>query len=152
VLAALFERESSGVGQRVDTSMLLAITAQDCWNWLTRTIAVAYPDAFVAKPRADERGVPNGRLAFQFLVGVTKDGRWLQFCQNSDRSWATFLETLGLGWMNDDPEWRDVPNSAESSRREQLWTRMLDAARQRTFAEWWAVFDAEPNLFAEEFP
>src|SRR5438046_27597 len=93
LLAALYERENSGVGQRVDTTLVQAQTAHDCWNWITRLVAARYPQALTAVPRVNAaRKVPNGPLFFRLLVALSKDGRWLQFSQTWDRLWVAFME------------------------------------------------------------
>ena len=43
VLAALYEREASGVGQRVDTTLVQGMLAHDTWNWIVRMLTVAVP-------------------------------------------------------------------------------------------------------------
>jgi crotonobetainyl-CoA:carnitine CoA-transferase CaiB-like acyl-CoA transferase len=42
VLAALLERETSGVGQKVDTSLLQGLTVHDTLHWFTRVIAARW--------------------------------------------------------------------------------------------------------------
>ncbi|HLY83505.1 MAG TPA: CoA transferase, partial [Acidimicrobiales bacterium] len=152
LLAALYERETTGVGQRVETTLWQGHTAHDCWNWLVRMVAARYPGAFAAVPRVDQaRQVPNGWLSFRLLVGLSKDGRWLQFSQTSERLWLAFMKVLGLEWMLADPEWRDAHSSDDIDVREAYWERMLAVIRSKTVAEWYAVFDAEPDVFAEIF-
>jgi crotonobetainyl-CoA:carnitine CoA-transferase CaiB-like acyl-CoA transferase len=152
LLAALYERESSGLGQRVDTSMLAAQTAHDCWNWLVQLIAARYSEAYTAVARVDEaRRVPNGPLSFRLIVGLSQDGRWLQFSQTSQRLWVEFMRVLGLEWMLTDPEWADAPSSESIDKREDLWERMLRVIRTKTVAEWYEIFDARPDVFAEVF-
>ena len=152
ILAALYERETSLIGQRVDTSLLQAQTTHDCWNWMTRLMASRYPEAFTAVPRVDEaRKVPNGPLSFRLLVALSKDGRWMQFSQTSERLWVAFMNSLGLGWMLEDPEWVGAPADPDVDKREALWERMLSAVRTRTLDEWWEVFERDPDVFAEVF-
>jgi crotonobetainyl-CoA:carnitine CoA-transferase CaiB-like acyl-CoA transferase len=152
LLAALYERETTGVGQRVETTLWQAQTAHDCWNWLVRTVAAQYPGAFNAVPRVNEaRRVPNGWLSFRLLVGLSKDGRWLQFSQTSDRLWLAFMRVLGLEWMLTDPDWKDAHSSEDIDTREAYWEKMLNAVRSKTVEEWYAVFDNEPDVFAEVF-
>ncbi len=152
LLAALYEREESGSGQRVDTSMLGALTAHDCWNWLVQVQAARFPEAFAAVPRVDEaRRVPNGWLSFRLLVGLSKDGRWMQFSQTSQRLWEAFMRVLGLQWMLTDPEWKDAHSSEDVDKREAYWEKLLGVIRSKTVAEWYEVFDAEPDVFAEIF-
>ena len=145
ILAALYERETSLIGRRVDTSLLQAQTTHDCWNWMTRLMASRYPEAFTAVPRVDEaRKVPNGPLSFRLLVALSKDGRWMQFSQTSERLWVAFMNSLGLGWMLEDPDWVGAPADPDVDKREALWERMLSAVRTRTLDEWWEVFERTP--------
>lgn len=152
LLSALYERESTGRGQRVETTLWQAMTAHDCWNWLIRLMASRYPDAFAAVPRvAEERPVPNGWLSFRLLVGLSKDGRWMQFSQTSERLWLAFMRVLGLEWMLTDPEWKDRHSDPDIDKREAYWEKLLEAVRSKTVAEWYEVFDREPDVFAEVF-
>ena len=54
ILAALYERERSGVGQRVETTLAQGLLAHDTWNWILKTVAARYPDAFVTAPPAEQ--------------------------------------------------------------------------------------------------
>jgi crotonobetainyl-CoA:carnitine CoA-transferase CaiB-like acyl-CoA transferase len=152
LFAALYERETSGLGQRVDTTLLQAFTAHDCWNWLVRLMAQRYSDAFTAVPRVDtNRRVPNGYLSFRLLVALSKDGRWMQFSQTSERLWLDFLEVLELQSFATDPYWSDVFEADQVDKRDEYWTLMLNKVRERTIDEWNDVFDEYPNVFAEVF-
>src|SRR5262245_27003687 len=82
ILAALYERERSGVGQRVDTTLMQGFAAHDTWNAMIHHIARQYPEAFTQAGLADEgASVPNNSLFFRLLVALSADGRWLQFSQ-----------------------------------------------------------------------
>jgi crotonobetainyl-CoA:carnitine CoA-transferase CaiB-like acyl-CoA transferase len=152
ILAALYEREDSSLGQWVETTLIQGLAAHDTWNWIVRLIAKRYAEAFTAVPRVnEERNVPNGPLSYRLLVGLSKDGRWLQFSQTSERLWVAFMRSLGLEWMLTDPEWKDAPTSDDIDLREEFWERMLGAVRTKTVAEWNEAFDADPDVFAEVF-
>jgi len=147
-LVALFERETSGVGQRVDTTLVQAIAAHDTWNWMITFLAAKYNQAFAAAPVVNAgRRVPNSWLSYGLLQGLTKDGRWLQFSQASPKLFKAFLSATGL----DDPEWNDAWESEDLDRREAFWERLLGAVRSRTVAQWQVVFDEHPDVFAEIF-
>ena len=93
VLAALDEREASGVGQRVDTTLVQGALAHDTWNWIVRLLTSQYPGVLSAAPPVDsERLIPNHALFFRLLVGLSADGRWMQFSQTSERLWQAFLD------------------------------------------------------------
>lgn len=149
-LAALFERESSGCGQRVETSLAQAFAAHDTWNWYINVITEKYPDAFISGP-AYNNGIPSSGFYFRLAVLLTKDGRWLQFSQTFPRLFRAFMRTLDLEWMYDDPKWGAVPDFPEESQRVELWDKMIDAARSKTVAEWDAVFEAERDVWGELF-
>jgi crotonobetainyl-CoA:carnitine CoA-transferase CaiB-like acyl-CoA transferase len=150
-LAALFERERSGRGQRVETSLVQGLAAHDPWEWFLRIVCERYPTAYTPQPPYSERGVPNQGFAFRLLVCLTKDGRWLQFSQTSPHLFREFMAVLGLAWMFDDPEWASAPDFDSEERRERFWEMLLEAARTRTVAEWQEVFERHPNVWAEVF-
>ena len=147
-LVALYERETSGLGQRVDTSLVQAIAAHDTWNWMITHWASKFPDAFQAAPVVNTgRRVPNSWLSYGLLQGLTKDGRWLQFSQASPKLFHAFLVATGL----DDPAWNDAWQNEDLDRREAFWDRLLGAVRAKTVAEWNETFNQHPDVFAEIF-
>lgn len=152
ILAALVERESSGLGDRVETTMVQGILAHDCWNWLIRTIAARYPGAFSAAPPADpETLVPNSPLFFRLMVGLSADGRWLQFSQTTDRLWEAYLRAAGLEWTKDDPILKNGTIDEDPKVRVAFWEAALDAVREKSYEEWTNAFDEEPDVWAEIF-
>ena len=149
ILAALYERESSGLGQRVASSLVQGIVAHDPWDFFLRLAAEKFPDAFRTAPNISPRGVPNQSFAFRLLVCLTRDGRWLQFSQTSQHLFREFMQALELDWMFDDPEWSSAPEFDSESKRERFWGRMLVAARRKTLAEWNEIFERYPNVWGE---
>jgi crotonobetainyl-CoA:carnitine CoA-transferase CaiB-like acyl-CoA transferase len=152
ILAALYEREAGGVGQRVDTTLVQGALAHDTWNWLIRMLTVQYPGALSAAAPVDaERLVPNHALFFRLLVGLSADGRWMQFSQTSERLWQAFLRVTELDRMLEQPEYEDAPNSDDPDVRVAFWERALTNIRTKTYDEWLAVFDEEPDVWADLF-
>jgi crotonobetainyl-CoA:carnitine CoA-transferase CaiB-like acyl-CoA transferase len=150
-LAALYVRERTGRGQRVESSLVQGIAAHDPWDWFLRLVAERYPEAFKTAPPYSARGVPSSSFAFRLLVCVSKDGHWLQFSQTSEHLFREFMEALGLAWMYQDPRWRSAPDFESEPERERFWEIMLEAARQKTAAEWEEIFRQRPNVWAERF-
>jgi crotonobetainyl-CoA:carnitine CoA-transferase CaiB-like acyl-CoA transferase len=147
-LVALYEREHSGSGQKVDTTLVQGIAAHDTWNWMISFWARKYAEAFTQVPVVNtQRAVPNSWLSYGLLQGLSADGRWLQFSQATPKLFQAFLTSVGL----DDPEWNDAWSSEDLDRREAFWDRLLNAVRARTVAEWQETFDAHPQVFAEIF-
>ena len=156
IFAALFERERSGRGQRVDTSAVQGLSAHDTWNWMIRHVAAMYPEALAESagavaPPGTNRPVPMSWVQFGLLVGVTADGRWLQFAHATTRGLNAFLRALGLGWTIDDPHWKEGPYTQDVAMRDEFWGMMLEGVRAKTTEEWQAAFDADTNVFAEIF-
>src|SRR5207302_187926 len=78
--------ERSGVGQRVDTTLVQAFAAHDTWNAMIHHIARQYPEAFTQAGLADEgASVPNNPLFFRLLAALSADGRSLQSSQTTPR-------------------------------------------------------------------
>ena len=147
-LAALYERERSGRGQWVETSLLQGLAAHDTFNWFVRVISEQFPGAFTSAPAVVD-GVPSGGLAFRLVAGLTADGRWLQFSQTSEHLFRAFMRSVDLEWMFADPEWSTVPEFEDVGRRVKYWEILLDAIHSRTLADWQMVFDADPNVWGE---
>jgi crotonobetainyl-CoA:carnitine CoA-transferase CaiB-like acyl-CoA transferase len=150
-LAALYVRERTGMGQRVESSLVQGMAAHDPWDWFLHLVAERYPDAFRNPPSHTERGMPNQSFAFRLLVCLSRDGRWLQFSQTSPHLFQAFMRALELDWMFNDPEWRTAPEFEDEPKRERFWEIMLEAARRKSVAEWNAVFEREPDVWAEVY-
>ncbi|MXZ52674.1 MAG: CoA transferase [Acidimicrobiaceae bacterium] len=150
-LAALYEREHSGLGQRVESSLAQGMAAQDPWRWFLAFIARQYPEAYEAAAPIGDDGVPNHSFAFRLLVALSSDGHWMQFSQVSPHLFAAFMRALDLDWMLDHPDWSTAPEFDDRDRRRAFWERMLTAVRSRTLAEWREVFDEDPDVWAEVF-
>jgi crotonobetainyl-CoA:carnitine CoA-transferase CaiB-like acyl-CoA transferase len=152
ILAALYEREHSGVGQRVDTTLVQGFAAHDTWNAMIGHIARQYPEAFTQVALADDgASVPNNPLFFRLLVALSADGRWLQFSQTTPRLFSAFMRVVELDWMFDDPKWSSVPDFDDVGQRVEYFEMLLAAVRSKTTAEWQEVFDREPDVWAEIF-
>jgi crotonobetainyl-CoA:carnitine CoA-transferase CaiB-like acyl-CoA transferase len=150
ILAGLLERERSGRGQDVETSLLRGIVSLDVWNWFLNLLTTRYADAFTPAPHI-ENGIPNSALVYRLLIALSKDGEWLQFSQTSRHLFVALMNVLGFGWMFDDPVWSEIPLVEDQQRRVELWDKMLTEVRARTAAEWAEVFDEFPNVWAERF-
>ena len=151
ILAALIEREGSGLGQRVEASLVQGMAAMDPCYFYVYLLAQRYPDAFISVPAISDDGLPNTDLALRGLVALTADGHWLQFSQVQPHMFRPFMVALGLDWMFDDPEWSTVPTFEDQAKRTACWEMMLEAARRKTLAEWLEIFEADANIWGEQF-
>jgi crotonobetainyl-CoA:carnitine CoA-transferase CaiB-like acyl-CoA transferase len=150
ILAAVYEREDSGVGQRVETTLAQGLTVHDVYSWFSRVVAQRYSDGFKQALRVTD-GVPSGSLSFRLLIALTKDGRWLQFSQVPDRQFRALMKMFGLSWMYDDPKWSSLPDFDTHQQRKEYWEMLLGIVRSKTVAEWAVEFDRDSNVWAELF-
>jgi crotonobetainyl-CoA:carnitine CoA-transferase CaiB-like acyl-CoA transferase len=154
ILAALIERESSGLGQMVEANMVQGILSHDTWNWLIRLITTRYADAFSAAPPVSQGAtgpVPNSPLFLRLMVGFSKDGRFMQFSQMSERLWQAFLRLTGLGALMDDQEWTGGRTPDDPEMRLKWLDKAIEITRSKTYDEWLKEFDREPDVWAEMF-
>jgi alpha-methylacyl-CoA racemase len=124
VLAAVYERTRSGLGQVVDaamvdgaallTTMLHEIRALSLWH--------------------DERGTNSmDSGAHYYNVYETSDGEFLSVGAMEPRFYRTFMQ--GLGFRDD-----DIPAQDDQSQWETLKQRVAEIFRSRTRAEWLGIF------------
>jgi crotonobetainyl-CoA:carnitine CoA-transferase CaiB-like acyl-CoA transferase len=122
VLAALAERGRSGLGQRVDLSLLdtgVAVLANQAMNHLVGG----------AVPRRMGNAHPN---VVPYQVFPARDGHLIIACGN-DRQVTALMHLLGLGEHADDP--RFSGNAARVANREVLCAMIAGQTALRTKAE-----------------
>ncbi|PBC47987.1 CoA transferase [Rhodococcus sp. ACS1] len=152
ILAALIEREQSGLGQVVESNLVTGVGAYDPYNWFYEMILHRYPDAFESQVAAfDDQGRPQSRLMFALLVATTKDGTWLQFSQSAPRLLQAWVEELGMAEELTDPKWAGFPVLPDADLRFEWWNKMISKVGERTLAEWESTFERNPNVAAEQF-
>ena len=106
ILAALYSRESSGEGQRVETSLLDAAVAIMQWT----TAAESNPDEWRARPLSGYTEAPDHGFECQ-------DAHFLMDWGNQNDAWQILCTTLGAPQLGTDPrfnEWfKRLNNKAE---------------------------------------
>jgi crotonobetainyl-CoA:carnitine CoA-transferase CaiB-like acyl-CoA transferase len=151
ILAALLERERSGLGQQVEANMAQAIATMDCWMWFLRVLSDRYPGAYTQVGAYDEDGNPNAHQVLTLLVAATSDNRWLQFAQLQPHLFAAFLRALDMDDLMEEAGWSGLPIYESKEKRTAVWERMLDAVASCSLAEWYEKFDRDRDVFAELF-
>jgi crotonobetainyl-CoA:carnitine CoA-transferase CaiB-like acyl-CoA transferase len=81
-----------------------------------------------------------------YMTAVTKDGVWLQFANTADHLWLAQMQALGLVELYGDARFAKMPSVATESDSEALWALVLERVRQRTYAEWRAIFDEHTDV------
>jgi crotonobetainyl-CoA:carnitine CoA-transferase CaiB-like acyl-CoA transferase len=129
VLAAYAERQRTGRGQLVDTSLFEAALQQTFWHASTYFATGQSPG-----PLGSAHILTAPYQAFE-----ARDG-YINIGGANQANWERIAEALGH------PEWRHDPrfadNTARMRHRDALADVMNDVLRTRTRAEWMAVFDA----------
>lgn len=136
ITTALYQRERSGRGGLVGTSLL----ANGIW---ANSIQVqAHMSGVVYAPRQPRERAPNA------LVNIyrCRDGRWLNLIVlNEVRQWAVLVQTLGLGELADDS--RFATTALREAHSAQL-VRLFDQRFiEHDLAHWRALLDAAGITF-----
>ncbi|WP_281783685.1 CaiB/BaiF CoA transferase family protein [Sinimarinibacterium flocculans] len=134
VLAALYARERTGQGQRVDVSMYGSMLALQSWEILQTSLT----------------GRENHRAGrgHQFLHGVwgafrTRDG-WVAIAGVEDDRWPRFCKIIGREDLADAPEFDREHRNFKGDKVQAVLDEIIPT---RTTAEWMQDFDAA-DLFA----
>lgn len=152
VLAALLEREASGLGQVVETNLVTGVGSMDPYNWFYEMVLERYPGAYEPMDGAyDELGRPQAYLIYALLVCPTKDGQWLQFAQVSPKLIGAWLTELDLLKELADPKWQGFPMLPTPELRTQWWDMMIERVGARTLAEWQQAMADNHDLSGELF-
>lgn len=152
VLAALLEREESGLGQIVESDLVRGLGALEVYNWFYELVLHRYPGAFTPMDVAyDENGAPQAYLIYALLIAATEDGTWMQFAQTAPRLMQAWLAELGLAGELADEKWAGFPALPTAELREEWWTMMLERVKARTFDEWQETFERNKDVSAEIF-
>ncbi|MFN3975354.1 MAG: CaiB/BaiF CoA transferase family protein, partial [Dehalococcoidia bacterium] len=134
---ALYERERSGKGQRIDCALLHT----GLWVLGMDVVAAFYHRMAVQKVARTEVGNP---LFNYYQAG---DGKWIQLVMiESERFWPQFCRALGLEHLINDPRFDTHAHRRENCR---ALIRILDEHfATRTREEWGKRLDAEGCIWA----
>jgi crotonobetainyl-CoA:carnitine CoA-transferase CaiB-like acyl-CoA transferase len=152
IVAALYLRDRTGHGQKVETSLLQAISPYDLYQWIAWQMMIKDPETFPGDPEADPARLPR----VGYLPARTRDGRWLQLANLLQPLFRASLQALGLGAALDDPRFATAPRVADED-RQALVRMMLARIQEKTLEQWMELFihhatdvAAEPFTTAQE--
>ena len=152
ITAALYVREKTGRGQKVETSILKTITTYDHVSWIQGQMIEKDPNTFPPDPRVGVgRPNPTG-----YLPARAKDGRWIQLGNIVERLFRSMIHSLDMDFIYEDPRYKTAPDLAEED-VESLERMMLERVQEKTLDEWMDMFvnqagdvAAEPYMTSEE--
>ncbi len=133
VCAALYRREKSGRGQRIDVPM---------FESLLQTVMGEHMGGYTYVAGADEKPGPIGyarMLAAERLPYATKDGYVCVLVYN-DKQWRAFFALIGKPELLSDP--RYATPTARSQNFDDSNRLVAEAMRTRSTAEWIAALEA----------
>jgi crotonobetainyl-CoA:carnitine CoA-transferase CaiB-like acyl-CoA transferase len=142
IALALYVRERTGKGQRVDTSLLASAVWTQSLNLMITMAARNTPGMPQEFPRHNRANTRNPLNAYY----KTKDGKYLLLLMlQPDRYWSEFCRLLGIQQHENDPRFatftQRVMHAAEL-------VAILDAVfATRTRAEWIEVFKGTTILY-----
>ncbi|MDP2952537.1 MAG: CoA transferase [Chloroflexota bacterium] len=126
VISALWQRERTGEGQKVEMNILDGAMALMCMHY-----AIYFLDGVVPPP------VGAGHLqAVPFGAYKTKDG-WLTI----GNAWPRVARTLGIEWIIDDPRFSTVENRLKN--REELNAIVTEATEKLDTQTWLELLRAD---------
>ncbi len=140
ILSALYQQGETGRGQKVEASLLQGIHPYDMYPWLDQP---HIPQHLVK--RAD--GATPGATTYapvSGLVAFTKDHKCLQFASWLPHQRADMLKALDLEAEYEAATAADEPH-------DRILALGRERVRQKTFAEWEAIFAANPNITVDAF-
>jgi crotonobetainyl-CoA:carnitine CoA-transferase CaiB-like acyl-CoA transferase len=158
ILAALRARDLTGRGQRVDTTMLQAISCRQNpqVRWLLRdgeelpadraTSTETVPDAI--NPLAHHRD-PREVTLTGMLVQC-KDGRWLMHSLSEPHFFPAWIEAVGFGWIWDDERFAGAPwRFPDDDAKVELVQRLQARMKEKTSEEWLELYLANGDVCAD---
>ncbi|MFC1949336.1 CaiB/BaiF CoA transferase family protein [Chloroflexota bacterium] len=124
IMTALYIRETTGVGQEVDISLLNTGIYHDSWD-VTGALITGRD---IQMPDWSESGA-------LLTCYQTKDGRWLRVgFVLPDRYWARFCQAIGREDLENDPRFDSTQTKAQNNAA--LLDILKDVFKGKTLAEW----------------
>ena len=158
LIAALRVRTMTGRGQRLEGSLLTGVTApNNAWRRLEGQALP--PDRYPSEASGD--AVQRGELVADRhesdpltaipsqLCAPCKDGRWIMHSHIQQDLFDAWIDTIGFGWIRDDPRYRDAPRIADPEDRIALNLLIFERLKAKTSLEWREIYRANPDCAGE---
>ena len=130
IVLALYVRERTGVGQKVDVSLL----GSGCW---VNGVDLQWALALGSNPPRFSRRQAINPLSNSYQA---RCGRWLRLCMmESDRYWPAFCKALGRPDLESDP--RFGSHFQRAANREVLISLLEETIASKDRDEWAPLFD-----------
>lgn len=144
ILAALRARELTGRGQRVETTMLEALTCRNNHRvpWMLREGEELPPDTGPRRPPL--AATPIGGML------QCKDGRWILHSNTEPHFFKAWISVLGLDWIWDDDRLKGAPRQfPDAEARAELNSLIEQRLKEKTAQEWMEIYLTNKDVCAE---
>jgi CoA:oxalate CoA-transferase len=135
VIAALYARERTGVGQKVETSLFASQIAAQAWELQT----------YIMGRRRRKSGRGHAYLPTIWRTFRTADG-WAVVGGVGDDRWPAFCAAVGMPELEQDE--RFANGLARANNLAELYALLDDRFASKTTAEWIAVLEAHDMICA----
>ncbi|MSQ28988.1 MAG: CoA transferase [Dehalococcoidia bacterium] len=148
ILSALEARDRTGLGQMIETSVLQGMIPFE-GNLLRVQMERKHPERMATE--APLRFTPTSLSTLGYQPVLTKDGKWIQFANLLEHLFQASIIALDLTvQVFGDPRYEGAPNRVTDEAREEIRNMMLVRAREKTAAEWMAIFRQHEDVAADE--
>lgn len=155
ILAALRARDITGRGQRVDTSLLQALTCRQNpkVRWLLREGEELPTESGPGKTevQSDKHVLPHHMDPRQVnLIGMRvecKDGRWIVHSHTEPHFFPAWIKVIGLDWIWQDERFKGAPYKfPDVDTKMELIDIVKKRMKERTAAEWMQAYVENGNV------
>ena len=146
LLAALFARNRTGVGQYVETSMLRCMLTYEQGDLIRRQLAEIDNEQYGSDPRL----LLDRNASIQYQPVKTKDG-WMQLGNLLRGQWDSFIAAIGLHDIFVDERTQGGPGEWDTEVVEEVRDRVLLKMLEKTTEEWISHFSELGNIAAHPF-
>ncbi len=131
MMGALRVRQQTGLGQKVETSLLQALTCYDLASWIGWQLA--------QRDGQPDPGFATGLIP-PYLPARTRDGHWIQMANLTVNTLWNFLDVTGLTHLMEDPRYKDMPNFTAAEDKSAVQRLCLEKMLEKDRDEWMEIF------------
>jgi len=147
ILAALVEREKSGMGQMLQTSLLQGLMPYDQGGSLWTQLSERNPRPSGQQPPYPYEWITN----YDYHPVQAQDGRWLQMGNLMPRAYKRYLEVTGLDDVMQTPPYSEPINKWSPDTRESFREILMRRMQEKTSDEWMRIFVEDGNVAAHRY-
>ena len=158
ILAALRVRTETGLGQKLEGSLLSGASAPNN-NWRLFDGQAIPEDLYPGELSKEDvaRGIltadrhetdPETANPSQ-ICPQTKDGRWIMHSHIQQDLFDAWIDAIGFSWIREDERYRNAPNIPVHADRIALNRQIFDRFKELTAQEWREVYRKHPDCAGE---